>query len=372
MTSDLKRTPLYEEHVTLGARMVPFGGYEMPVQYPSGVAAEHRAVRQHAGLFDVSHMGEFVVRGPRALDFVNYVVTNDVARAEPGQALYTMMCNEDGGIVDDLLVYRFDDRIRLVVNAANIEKDFGWIGDRLKGYGTNGVELGDESDRVALIALQGPDAEGILAPLTDVDLSAIAYYRFTGGRVSGTPCVVSRTGYTGEDGFELYCDASAAVEVWRAVLSAGDGRELRPAGLGARDTLRLEVGYALYGHDIDEATTPLEAGLGWTVKLDKGDFVGRDALILQKERGVERKLSGFMLRTRGFPREGYEIRHDGEKAGTVRSGTVGPTVGVGIGTTYLPVELAKPGTGIAVVIREREVPAEVVRMPFYKEGSLKR
>lgn len=371
MSERLKRTPLYDEHVRLGAKIIPFAGFEMPVQYPAGVAAEHQSVRTGAGLFDVSHMGEFRVQGKRAVEFVDRLVTNDVSRLESGQAQYTVMCREDGGIVDDLLVYRFADWVRLVVNAANIEKDFGWVDESREQLGFDDVELEDESDAVALLALQGPESEAILAALTDMDLSSIAYYRFAEGLVLQEPCVVSRTGYTGEDGFELYCDRASATALWKGLLKAG-GDRLQPAGLGARDTLRLEIGYALYGNDIDEETSPLEAGLGWTVKFDKGEFIGRTALLEQKEKGVERKLAGFTLKERGFPRPGYEIRCEDKVVGTVRSGTVGPSVGVGIGTGYLPPECAAPGTALEILIRGRAVRAEVTRMPFYKGGSIKR
>ncbi len=371
MAEKLKKTPLYEEHVKLGGKLIPFAGYEMPVQYPDGVSKEHLAVRQSAGLFDVSHMGEFAVRGEDAVGFVNYVVANDVSQLEPGQAQYAVMCNADGGIVDDLLIYRFADWIRLVVNAANIEKDFNWVKRCLDEFGASGLELSDESDEVALLALQGPESESILAPLSDKSVSSIGYYRFDEGAVAGEPCAVSRTGYTGEDGFELYCSPGSAVRLWEALMTGG-GDALKPVGLGARDTLRLEMGYALYGNDIDEETTPLEAGLGWTVKLGKDRFVGRDALVSQKQEGIDRKLCGFALKDRGFPRPGYEIRHRGDPVGTVRSGTVGPSVGKGIGTGYLPKELAVPETEIEVMIRDRAMRAEVVRMPFYKEGSIKR
>ncbi len=371
MADTLKRTPLYADHVKLGAKLVPFAGFEMPVQYPSGVASEHQAVRERAGLFDVSHMGEFLLRGEDAEAFVNHVVTNDASRLKPGQAQYTVMCREDGGIIDDLLVYRFADRIRLVVNAANIGKDFAWIESRLGKYGKQDVELSDESESIGLLALQGPKSEALLQPLTDLDVSAIGYYHFAEGRVADVPCVISRTGYTGEDGFELYCEAPAASRIWTELLESGPG-QVQPAGLGARDTLRLEMGYPLYGSDIDDETTPLEARLGWTVKLDKGDFTGRAALAAQKEKGVERRLCGFALTERGFPRPGYEIRVQGAAVAEVRSGGVGPSVGQGIGTAYLPVSAADPGTAIEVVIRGRAVPAEVVRMPFYKDGSIKR
>jgi aminomethyltransferase len=370
MAGEIKRTPLHAEHVKLGAKIIPFAGFEMPVQYPEGVSAEHRAVREQAGLFDVSHMGEFVVRGRGAEGFVNYLVANDVSKAEPGQARYTAMCKEDGGIVDDLLVYKFPDRYLLVVNAANIAKDFAWVERCLSKYGDKGVELVNESDKIGQLAVQGPAAEAIVAPLASLDVSKIRYYRFAEGRVADVPCVISRTGYTGEDGFEFYCDAGSSVKLWQALLKAG-GRRLKPVGLGARDTLRLEAGLPLYGNDIDEGTTPLEAGLGWTVKLDKGVFVGRAALVKQKEKGLARKLCGFVLRERGFPRHGYPIRCQGEAVGEVRSGTVGPSLGKGIGTGYLPTRWATPGVEIEVVIREQGLPAEVVAMPFYK-GSVKR
>jgi len=371
MADKLKRTPLYEEHVKAGGKMIPFAGYEMPVQYPEGVSSEHRAVRESAGLFDVSHMGEFLVSGDDAVAFVNYLVANDVSQLEPGQAQYAVMCKADGGIIDDLLIYRFPDRIRLVVNAANIEKDFNWVQRCLGDFGASEVELIDESEDVALLALQGPRSEAILAPLCDFDVEAIGYYRFLEAAVSGEPCVVSRTGYTGEDGFELYCAPGAAVKLWVVLFEAGAGA-IKPVGLGARDTLRLEMGYALYGNDIDEETSPLEAGLGWTVKLNKGEFIGQGALVTQKERGVARKLSGFTLKHKGFPRPGYMIRSHGEAVGTVRSGTVGPSVGQGIGTGYLPREHAEPGTEVEIMIRDRAMPADVTRVPFYKGGSIKR
>ncbi len=371
MADNLKRTPLYQEHVKLGAKLIPFAGYEMPVQYPEGVAAEHQAVREGAGLFDVSHMGEFLVTGEAAEDFVNHVVANDVTRLEPGQAQYAVMCLESGGIVDDLLIYKFADRYRLVVNAANMEKDFRWIEGCLERFGGAGVTLTDESDGIGLLALQGPMSESLIDPVTDVDASAVGYYRFVEGQVAGEPCVLSRTGYTGEDGFEVYCDAGAAANIWRAIMEQG-GAGVKPVGLGARDTLRLEMGYALYGNDIDEETNPLEAGLGWTVKLDKSDFVGREALISQKEAGLDRRLCGFILKERGFPRPGYEVRCEGKTVAEVRSGTVGPSVGQGIGTCYLPPNCTAAGTEIEIAIRNRTLPGEVVKMPFYKEGSVKR
>jgi aminomethyltransferase len=365
--SDLKTTPLHEEHVRLNAKLVPFGGYAMPVQYPSGIRAEHQAVRAGVGLFDVSHMGEFLVTGPQAVDLVSYVTTNDPEQLVVGQAQYSAMCLESGGVVDDLIVYRMgDDTFRLVVNAANIAKDWQHISayqDRFE------ADLRDESDGIALIAIQGPAAQAVLAGLTDADLDAIGFYWFAEGEVVGAPAVISRTGYTGEDGFELYLDAGDATRVWRALLDRET--EVTPAGLGARDTLRLEVGYALYGNDIDEETTPLEARLGWLVKMDKGEFVGRAALEAQKAEGVSRRLTGIRLTERGFPRPGHEVVYGGRSAGPVRSGTVGPSLGYGIATAYLP-RAADSGEPAAVVIREKKVAAEVTRMPFYTEGSLRR
>jgi aminomethyltransferase len=364
----LKRTPLYDEHVAAGGKIVPFAGWEMPVQYPTGITAEHHAVRRAAGIFDVSHMGEIEVHGQRALDFVQYVTTNDVSRLEVGQAQYSTLLQEDGTLLDDLIVYRFPEHILLVVNASNRERDFAWIQRYAPEFE---VEVRDRSDEIALLALQGPRAEAILARLTDHDLASIRYYHFAQGRVDGREAVISRTGYTGEDGFELYLDAADAAPLWRRLLEVGADEGLVPAGLGARDSLRLEMGYALYGNDMDERRTPLEAGLGWVVKLDKGDFVGRDALQRQKQEGVRTRLAGFRLKERGFPRPGYEIRVGGEPAGQVTSGVASPSLGEGIGMAYLPAD-AKAGTEIEVVIRDRPVPAEVTRPPFYKNGTVKK
>lgn len=363
--SDPSRTPLHGEHVALGGKMVPFAGFSMPVQYPTGITAEHQAVRTAAGLFDVSHMGELEVRGPGARDFVQRVTTNDVDRLEVGQAQYSTLLNDDGKILDDLLVYRFHDRYMLVVNASNREKDLAWISRFAHDHE---IELDDRSDAISLLALQGPKAEAILDRLTDHDLPSILYYRFSEGEVAGRPAVISRTGYTGEDGFELYVDAADAASLWRALLEAGSPEGLIPAGLGARDSLRLEMGFALYGNDLDEEHTPLEAGLGWVVKMGKGDFVGRDALARQKEAGIQRRLAGFRLLERGFPRRGYAIRSESGD-GAVTSGVSSPSTGDGIGLGYMPVDVARPGSRIEVVIRDRPVPAEVVRPPFYTEGT---
>jgi glycine cleavage system T protein (aminomethyltransferase) len=339
------------------------------VQYPTGIRHEHEAVRTAAGLFDVSHMGEFLVEGPDAVHFVSHVTSNDPAGLAIGQAQYSVFCLPDGCIVDDLIAYRMgDDVMRLVVNGANIDKDWAHLSGAAEGFD---VTLTDQSDDIGLIALQGPAADRILAPLVNVDLGSIGFYEFAEGEVVGIPGVISRTGYTGERGFELYVPASETAGVWRMLLESGAGEGLIPVGLGSRDSLRLEMGYALYGNDIDEGTTPLEAGLGWLVKLGKGPFIGSDVLAAQKENGVERRLRGFRLLERGFPRPGYEVVIGGQTTGKVRSGTMSPSLGYGIGTTYLPPD-AKPGAAIAIRIRNQDVAAEVQGMPFYKDGSLER
>ena len=358
----LKRTPFYDIHVSLGAKMVPFAGYEMPVQYPSGITAEHRAVRERCGLFDVSHMGEFEISGPDAVAFATSVTSNDVAALAVGQVQYSTILNERGTIEDDCLVYRFTDRLMMVVNASNKDKDFEHI---RRHVGRFDVTLKDVSDDTALLALQGPNASDILRPHVSVDLPAIAYYHFAVGDVAGAPAVISRTGYTGEDGFELYFSPRHAKTVWAALTATG----VTPAGLGCRDTLRLEMGMALYGNDIDDTTTPLEAGLGWVVKLGKGDFVGRGALVAMKERGIPRRLVGFTTGERSFPRHGYRVFVGGEPSGAVCSGTMSPSLGIPIGTCYVPTASAKPGTALEIEIRGQRVAAEVVRMPFYTRGT---
>jgi aminomethyltransferase len=369
MLDTLKRTPLYEEHVKAGAKIVPFAGYEMPVQYRGGILAEHRAVRQSAGLFDVSHMGELIVRGPGALDFVQYVTTNDASKLAEGQAQYSVLCNEKGTALDDCIVYRLPDRYMIVVNASNRDKDRDWISQFTRQFA---VELTDESDDIALLALQGPRAQEILGRLTTTPLDAIRYYHFVEGTVADRIAIISRTGYTGEDGFELYIAARDAVRVWHRLLEAGAGETLGPIGLGARDSLRLEMGYALYGNDLSENDTPLEAGLGWVVKLDKPDFIGKTALVLQKEKGVRKRLVGFRLKERGFPRHGYEVRYQGEPAGVVTSGTVSPMLDQGIGMAYIATEGSKAGSEIEIMVRDRPTTAEVVRPPFYTGGSVRK
>jgi aminomethyltransferase len=364
ISETLKRTPLTDAHSALGAKLVPFAGYLMPVQYPSGITAEHNAVRRHAGLFDVSHMGEFIVRGPGAVDFVNYVTTNDVGALTVGQAHYSTILNDRGTIEDDCLVYRSEDRIMMVVNASNAAKDFSHISREIHRFD---AAIEDVSDETALLALQGPRAAEILQTLTDADLSGIKYYHFTFGTVAGIGGIlISRTGYTGEDGFELYFPNENALAVWNAILERGD---VIPAGLGARDTLRLEMGMALYGNDIDDTVTPLEANLQWLVKLKKGNFVGRDALVRQKEEGIARKLIGFTTTERSFPRLGYPVYVNGERSGEVKSGTMSPSLNIPIGTAYVPAASAIPGTTFEIEIRGKRIQAVVEKMPFYKEGT---
>ena len=363
-TSVLKRTPLYEVHAALGAKLVPFAGYEMPVQYPTGISAEHKAVRESAGLFDVSHMGEFEIRGPGAIDFVNHVTTNDVAKLSNGQVQYSTILNDRGTIEDDCLVYRFADKLMMVVNASNIQKDF----DHVSRYQSRfDCTLTDVSEAVALLALQGPRAQEILGRHTKADLESIKYYHFAIGAVAGVPdIIISRTGYTGEDGFELYFDNRHARTIWNALTAKGD---VIPAGLGCRDSLRLEMGMALYGNDIDDTVTPLEANLQWLVKLPKGDFVGRDVLVRQKEQGLSRKLVGFTSEERAFPRHGYPVYVQGAPSGTVTSGTLSPTLGTPIGMCYVPITSATDGSAIEVEIRGKRVPATVVKPPFYTNGT---
>ncbi|MDQ3082232.1 MAG: glycine cleavage system aminomethyltransferase GcvT, partial [Gemmatimonadota bacterium] len=333
-------------------------------QYPTGITTEHRAVREKCGLFDVSHMGEFIVRGPGAVEFVNYVTTNDVAALDIGQAHYSTILNDRGTIEDDCLVYRSEDQLMMVVNASNASKDLAHVS---KEIGRFDCAIEDVSDATALLALQGPDAARILQENTDTDLSAIDYYHFAWGSVAGiSNIIISRTGYTGEDGFELYFPNENAVSVWNALTKSG---EVLPAGLGCRDSLRLEMGMALYGNDIDDTTTPLEANLGWLVKLKKGDFVGRDALVGQKEQGLPRKLVGFTTEERCFPRHGYPVFANGEASGEVRSGTVSPTLNIPIGTAYVPPASSAPGSGIEIDIRGKRIAATVQKMPFYKDGT---
>jgi aminomethyltransferase len=358
----LKHTSLYAAHRAAGARMVEFGGWEMPVQY-TGIVDEHRAVRSAAGLFDVSHMGEAEVVGPGALDSVLRVITNDARRLTVGQGLYSPMCTPSGGIIDDLTVFRLDgDRFLFVLNAARTDRDVEWITEQ-----TRGATVRDRSTELALLALQGPRAQAILQRLTPTELAGIQFFRLADGvEIAGVRCLVARSGYTGEDGFEVACPWDAAPKVWNALLDTGQRDGLVPAGLGARDTLRLEAGLMLYGNDIDESTSPLEAPLGWTVKFDKGEFIGRGALLAQKERGRARKLVGFEVTERAVPRHGYALVADGRRIGQVTSGTFGPSVGKSIGMGYVDGEHAQPGMLISVEIRGRLVEAKVVKLPFYR------
>jgi aminomethyltransferase len=348
--------------------MVPYAGFEMPVTYPTGIVAEHRAVRERVGVFDVSHMGEFEVTGPDRNAFVQRVTCNDVGALAPGQAQYSALLTDRGTFVDDCLVYRFEDKVMLVVNAANLDKDWAHVVDQ-KG-GAN-VRLRNISDEVGLLAVQGPEAEATLAPLTKVAVAMIPYYEFTDGEVAGVQCFISRTGYTGEDGFELYCRAADTEALWGELVGR---RRVTPCGLGARDTLRLEAGLPLYGNDIDDTVTPLEAGLSFIVKLEKGaPFTGLAALKRQKLEGVTRRLVGFrVLEEKMVARHGFPVFLNGRQVDVVRSGTITPTANASIGTTYLPVAHAKTGTRFEVEIRGKRAAAEVVKLPFVPHHTKKK
>ena len=364
--ADLKRTPLNTRHRALGARMVPFGGWDMPVEY-SGIADEHLAVRTQAGLFDVSHMGEVEVAGGDALEAIQRMTSNDASRLAVGQAQYSALTTPNGTFVDDLLVYRLADAHYLfVINASNIPKDVAWIQQEIASFG-DAVSV-NSSSRYALLAVQGPRAVEVLQPLTGVELDSIRYYWFASGEVANVRATISRTGYTGEDGFELFVSPQSAERVWDAVLEAGASAGIRPVGLGARDTLRLEASMRLYGNDMDETTTVLEAGLGWAVGWDKAAFNGREALLRQRAEGVSRKLVGFEMVERGIARHGYEVYIGDEKVGAVTSGTMTPYLKKAIGMAYVPVEVSPPGTEIAIAVRDRRVVAKVVKMPFYKRA----
>jgi len=352
----LRRTPLYEEHKAAGARLVGFAGWEMPVQY-EGIKAEHEAVRNRVGLFDVSHMGEVVFRGPQAEEAVQRLVTRDVSRLAVGQAGYAALCYESGGTVDDVLVYRTTDDFLVVVNASNREKD---VEHFRRHTGDLDVEVADESDDWALLALQGPEAAGLLQNFTETDLSVIKYYRYEVGEVDGYYTIISRTGYTGEDGFELFVRTDEAPRVWRRLVEAGAA----PAGLGARDTLRLEAGMCLYGNELDAETTPLEAGIGFAVHLDKERrFIGQEALKEEKEKGLSKKLVGFEIEGRGIARHDYPVMVDGETVGVVTSGTLSPTLNAAIGLALVSPDVED---SFEVVVRTRSVPARTVPLPFYK------
>ncbi|MDA8345893.1 MAG: glycine cleavage system aminomethyltransferase GcvT [Thermaerobacter sp.] len=366
-----KKTPLYEEHLALGGRMVDFGGWDMPVQYTAGILAEHEAVRKRAGLFDVSHMGEIECTGDRALAFADYLVTNNCQRLNMDQVLYTAMCYPDGGVVDDLLVYRLQDRVLLVVNASNTEKDVAWVTEQKETFG-DGVQVRDVSAETAQIALQGPKAQEILQRLTEKNLDEIAFfYAAENVEVAGRTALVSRTGYTGEDGFEIYLRSEDAVHVWREILRTGAPEETLPCGLGARDSLRFEACLPLYGHELDREHNPLEAGLKFFVKLQKPDFIGHAALAkVQEDGGPARRLIGYRVLDRGIARQGYPLLDAaGRTVGITTSGMPSLTLGGSIGLGYVPAALAQPGTSIAVEVRGRAVPAEVVKIPFYRRSG---
>ena len=360
----LRLTPLNAAHRRLGARMVDFSGWDMPVQY-SGILDEHHAVRRAVGLFDVSHMGEIEVRGPQALGLVNHVTTNNAARLQIGQAQYSGLLYEHGGFVDDILVHKVaEDHYFICVNASNQEKDL----EHIRALNQTAATVEFASGRYAQLAVQGPRALATLQKLTATDLGAIRFYHFTDGEVSSAPARIARTGYTGEDGFEIYIAPDEAGRVWNDLLGAGAEFGIKPCGLGARNTLRLEAKMALYGHEITASTTPWEADLAWIVKMDKGEFVGRAALQRQKEEGIRRKLVGFEMRGRGIARDGYEVRINGAPAGWVTSGGPSPTLGKNIGLCYLPREAAEPGGPIQIVIRDQPVDAVTVATPFYKRA----
>lgn len=358
----MKRTPLFDQHVALGAKMVPFAGFEMPVQY-SGVTQEHFAVREKAGVFDVSHMGQFFVEGPHALDLLQYVGTNNVATLETGKAQYTCLPNGNGGIVDDLIIYKMaDEKYFLVVNASNIEKDWAHLTKYNEKFG---AELTNASDEMSLLAVQGPKAQEILQQLTDVALAELPYYHFAVGTVAGiSDVIISNTGYTGSGGFEIYFKNEDAATLWEAILKAGEPFGLVPCGLAARDTLRLEKGFCLYGNDIDDTTSPLEAGLGWITKFDK-DFVDKERFAAQKAEGIQRKLVGFEMQERAIPRQGYIVADaDGKEIGHVTSGTMSPMKSIGIGLAYVSKDHTAVGSDIFIQIRNKNVPAKVVKTPF--------
>jgi len=361
----LRATPLNSVHRALGAKMVDFNGWDMPVQY-SGVIDEHRTVRNAVGIFDVSHTGRIEIRGPEAAALANFAATNDVAKLKIGQAHYSGLLYDHGGFVDDILVHKVSDgHFFLCVNAGNQVKDF----ERIRSINRFHAEVELSSERSAQIAIQGPKARAVVQKLTAGDLAAIRYYWFADGAVCGVPARIAHTGYTGEDGFEIYAAASEAERIWAEAMLAGAEFGIKPCGLGARNTLRLESAMVLYGHEIDASISPLEAGLGWIVKWDKGDFAGRAALLRQREAGVKRKLAGFEMRGRGIAREGYELLIDGSPAGWVTSGSPSPTLNKNIGLGYLPVERARPGQAIQVVIRNQPVDAVTVEIPFYKRAK---
>jgi len=359
--SKLKTTPLHSMHQELGGKLVPFAGWNMPIQF-KGVIQEHQCVREGVGIFDVSHMGEIEITGPEAKNFVQYLVTNDIETMQNNQALYTLMCLETGGVVDDLLVYRFSgDHYFLCVNASNSDKDFQWILKKSRDFN---VSVKNISQQTAQLAVQGKHSEALVQKLCDTSLSEIEYYHFRKAKIYNYECIVARTGYTGEDGFEIYTDSNDIQSIFKKIIEQGKPFNLQPIGLGARDTLRLEMGYALYGNELNENSNPLEAGLGWVIKLKKDDFLGKSALKKQNDAGLSRKLVGIRLLERGVPRPHYRVLHEGSAVGELTSGTFSPSLNTGIGLCYVSTEYAKPGTKLDLEIRKSSVPAEVVNPPF--------
>lgn len=365
-TENLKKTPLNEVHRNLGGKMVDFGGWDMPVQYAAGVIAEHLATREKAGLFDVSHMGEIWVEGEDAIKFVNRITTNDVTKLVDGQAHYSALTNESGGVVDDLLVYRFDeDKLLLVVNAGTTEKDWDWITSQVKG---ENITLTNASADYCQIAVQGPRALEIAQKLTDENLSEIKYYHFTVGKFDSTDAIISRTGYTGEDGFEIYAPAEKAEQIWNNILKAGEEFGILPCGLAARNTLRLESAMSLYGHELSDEISPLEANLGWICKINKGEFTGREPMAKLKEEGLRRKLVGFEMVDKGIARDEMDVYINDEKVGVVTSGSPAPFLKKNIGLAFVPTEFAKIGQEIKIDVRGKHLSAVVVPTPFYKRN----
>lgn len=367
--SELKRTAVFNGYKTYGGKIIDFAGWEMPVQF-EGIIPEHEAVRKAAGLFDVSHMGEVEIKGSQALEYVNNLITNDVSLIENGQIAYSMMCYPDGGIVDDLLAYRYSaDKFLLVINASNIDKDVEWM---LLNKGEFDVEIQNISDNVSELAIQGPRAQEILQRLTDANLSDIKFFYFKDGvMIDGQRCLVSRTGYTGEDGFEIYTSNEAVEKLWHRMLEAGKEFGIKPAGLGARDTLRFEASLPLYGNELSKDINPLEAGFGMFVKLNKESFIGREALLKQKEEGLKRKLVGFEMKERGVPRHGYDVEADGERIGFVTTGYFAPFLQKNIGLALIDIKYSEIGSPIDIVIRNKKVKAEVISKAFYKKNYKK-
>jgi len=363
----IKQTPFHDRHIALGAKMHEFAGYMMPISY-TGINQEHLQIRDKIGVFDVSHMGEFYVEGEHAEDFLQHITVNDVKQLIDGQAQYSAMCYPDGGIVDDLIVYRFDQhKYMMVVNASNIEKDYAWAGEHLE----DGVTLSDHSDETALLAIQGPKTLKVLQALTDIALKDIEFYHFATGKLAGKEMIISRTGYTGEPGFELYHDPKDSLELWDAIFKAGEAEDIQAVGLAARDTLRLEMKYTLYGNDIDKDTNPIEAGLGWITKLNSDNFVGKEELVKVKENKPSQRLIAFKMLDRAIPRQGYELYHDDTRVGKVTSGTMSPSLGIGIGTGYVQREFSKIGTEICLDVRGKRLKALIVKPPFVDSSPLK-